>query len=382
LSKFEPLAAFPAVTQFSVRGVLLGSAWMVNMHQPHGRFLHGFNPALRKPMAGEHDLKQARCALAMSQAAKFSGDPKQAAVASQAILALLASTKPDPANANVRVPVQSSLVCNRVGFAALLAMAIYELPGAGEKLTDEAERLCNFVRTTLRANGSVHYTDGSNDTPTQLDPAGVNEFPGFALQALAVSNRVRPAEWKKEAVQRGVAHYGALFRKSPHPMLAATVTPAATELYLQTKLNDLATVVFEMNDWLCALQIPSTDPRAPQFAGGFRVIANGQATGQPPSAVETALIVQSLSCAYHLARAAGDPGRERKYRPALDGAVEFLCGMQFLEANTRHFENTFRTSVLLGGFHLSPADGNLRTDATACAVTGLLRYLSSGAEGR
>ncbi len=324
LSKFDPLAAFPAVTQFSVRGVLLGSAWMAKMHQPHGRFLYGYNPALRQPMSGEHDLKQAHAALAMAHAAQFSGDSKQAAIASQTILALLAATKIEPTDANCRTPVQASFVCNRVAFAAVLALAIYELPGAADKLIDDAERLCAFIRTQLRTDGSVHYTDGPNDVPTQIDPVSVNEYPGFALQALAVSNRVRPAEWKKDAVKRGIAYYHALFRKAPHPMLVATLTPAAAELYAQTKLNEAVTAVFEMNDWLCALQIGSTDPRTPQWAGGFRPVANGKTTNDAPATTDTALFVQSLACAYQLTRATGDLNREGKYRPALTGAVEFL----------------------------------------------------------
>ena len=36
--------------------------------------------------------------------------------------------------------------------------------------------------------------------------------------------------------------------------------------------------------------------------------------------------------------------------------------------------------MLMGAFHLSPTDGNIRIDATATAVTGLLRYLSLAAE--
>ena len=32
------------------------------------------------------------------------------------------------------------------------------------------------------------------------------------------------------------------------------------------------------------------------------------------------------------------------------------------------------------GVHLSPTSGDLRIDATAHAITGLLRFLSSGAE--
>ena len=62
--------------------------------------------------------------------------------------------------------------------------------------------------------------------------------------------------------------------------------------------------------------------------------------------------------------------------------MQFLYGLQFLETNTRHFEDNFRAKMLLGAFYLTPTDGNLRIDATACAVTGLLRFLSSGAESR
>ena len=54
---------------------------------------------------GDHDLTQARAALALAQCAKFSGDEKQAAMASQAILTLLAATKIDPADPNCRIPI-------------------------------------------------------------------------------------------------------------------------------------------------------------------------------------------------------------------------------------------------------------------------------------
>jgi hypothetical protein len=380
LAKFEPLAAFPQVTQYAVRAELLGATWMAKAHQPNGRFLFGYLPALRMPLTGESDFAQARAAVALAQAARFSGDEDQAAKASQTILALLAATRLDPHDPKCRTPVTVSFVCNRVGFAALLALAIYELPSPADRLLEEAERLCAFLRAQLRPDGSVHYTDGPTDVPTQVDPAGANEYPGLALHALAVSHRVRPAEWKKDAVKRGVAYYFEQFRAKPHPGLVATITPAAAELFGQTKSNEAATAALEMNDWLCTLQIPTTDPRTPQWAGGFRVVANGQATADPPGAVETGSYVQSLAYAYQLTRLTGDPTREARYRPALTGAVLFLCGLQFLETNTRHFENTFRSSTLFGAVHLSPTDGTLRIDATAGAITGLLRYLSCGAE--
>lgn len=379
LAKFEPLSAFPVPTQLAVRSVLLGSNWLTRMNQVQGRFIYGYLPALRQPMEGDHDLRQAQAALALAQAARFTGDDRQAAVASQAILTLLAITKVDPAEPNCRVPVRSSMVCNRVGFAAVLALSIYELPGADEKLIAEAERLCGFIQKQLRSDGSIHYTDGPTDVPTQIDPAGVNEFPGLALHALAVGNRFKPAAWKSDALRKGLEHYRAWFKAHPHPMLAATLTPAFAELHPQTKSPEAVVAVFEMTDWLIALQYASTDPRHPTWVGGFRGWANGQPVDSAPGC-ECGAYLQSLACAYQLNRLTADLARNDRYRQAVLDTAQFLTGLQYIESNTRHFENTYRVNVLIGGFYLSPTDGNLRIDATASAVSGLLRFLACGAE--
>jgi hypothetical protein len=379
LSQFEPLAAFPQQTQAAVRGVLLGANWMGRLHQPQGRFLYGYNPSLRQPLLGDHDLMQARAAVAMAQAARFTGDERQAVLASQSVLTLLASTRVDPADPNCRVPVHSSLTCNRVGFAATVALAIYELPNPDPKRLAEAEQLCTFLQKQCRPDGSIDYTDGPNDDPMRVDPAGVNEYPGLALQAIMAGNVVKPAAWKVEAAKKGVEFYRTVFRSKPHPLLAATLTPVCGELYHQAKLADAAAAAFEMNDWLCGLQIPGTDPRTPQWAGGFRSVVDGKQGNDPPGP-ETGLYVQSLACACRLTRSTPDLARHAKYKATALDAVQFLTGLQYLEANTRHFETAFRANMLIGAFHLSPTDGNLRIDATANAMTGLLRFLGSGAE--
>jgi hypothetical protein len=379
LAQFEPLAAFPQSTQTAVRSSVHAAHWLTRMNQPQGRFQFGYRPALRQPLEGDHNLKQARAALALAQAARFTGDRRQIAVASQAVLSLLAITKIDPADPNCRMPVVSSMTCNRVGFAAVLALCIYELPGADEKLLAEAERLCEFLHRQLRVDGSVHYVDGPNDLSTKVDPAGANEFPGTALHALALSQRAAPAAWKTEALAKGLEHYRAWFKANPHPMLAATLTPAFAELHLQTKSDDAASAVFEMNDWLIGMQYAAGDPRHPLWAGGFKTVAGGHMVESEPGC-ECGAYVQSLAYAYRLANTRMDPNRAARCKQTLYDAVQFLAGLQYTEANTRHFENGFRASVLLGGFYFTPTDGNLRIDSTAWALTGMLRFLASGAE--
>lgn len=379
LSKLEPLAACPAPTQLAVRSVLLGSGWLTRMNQSQGRFVYGYIPALRQLMDGDHDLRQAFAALALAQAARFAGDDRQAAVASHAVLALLAGTRVEANDPNTRVPIKSSMTCNRVGFAAVLALAIYELPAADEKLLAEAERLCNFLRAQVKPDGSVHYTDNPTDAPTQVDPAGVNEYPGYALHAIAASYGAKPSPEKAAVLKRGLDHYRAYFKANPHPMLAATLTPAFAEVHRHSQYLDAAAAVFELTDWLIGLQYAPTDPRHALWAGGFRGWANGQPVDAAPG-IECAAYLQSLACAYRLTRVVPDLTREPRYKQATLDALQFVTGLQYLEANTRHFENTFRANTLIGGFYLSPADGNLRIDATARGVSGVLRFLGSGAE--
>lgn len=379
LSAFSPIEAFPQTTQQTLRAALHGSAWMTRMSQPQGRFTFGYLPAVRQTLDGDHDLKQAHAALALAQSAKFTGDDRQAATASQAILALFAATKIDPADPNCRVPVKPSAACNRVGFAAVLALAVHELPAPDDRLVAEAEKLCEFLRKQLRDDGSVHFTDNPAEKSAQVDPAGVNEYPGFALHAIALSHRLRPAAWKPDAVKKGCDHYRAAFKANPHPMLAATLTPALAESYLQTKNGDAAAAVFEMNDFLAGLQYPPGDGKNPLWAGGFRAWADGKPADAMPGC-EAGAYLQGLACACQLTRLVPDLQRFGRYRQAATDAALFLGSIQYTEPNTRHFENTFRANTLIGGFYLSPTDGTLRIDATARCVSGLLRFLTSGAE--
>ncbi len=370
VSRFEPLAAFPAPTQHAVRGVASGANWLVRMNQAQGRFVHGYRPAVRQGMEGDNDLRQAFAALALARAAKFTGDDRSAAVASQAVLTLLAATRIDPADPASRVPTATG--CNRVALAAVLALAIYDLPGADQRLLGEAERLCHYLRKRCQPDGSIPHAD-------EADPAGANEYPGYALTALVANYLARPEPSKADAIAKGLAHYRAAFRAAPHPLLAATLIPAFADTYLQNNHADAGAAVFEMADWLCGAQYPAAFARNPTWAGGFRGVVNGQPAETEPTC-DAAACLAALGWAYRVTARNADVARAARYRQAAQDAAQFVSGLQYTEANTRHFENTFRVNVLIGGFHLAPSDGDLRADATGRCVTGLMRYLASGAE--
>jgi hypothetical protein len=355
IHRYEPLTLFPAPTQQAVRSVAAGANWLVRMNQAQGRFLHGYRPAVRQAIEGDTDLRQAHGALALAQAAKFTGDDRSAAVAGQAILTLLASTRIDPADPACRVPTTQG---GAESFAAVLALAIYELPRADERLLAEAERLCGFLRK------QTHL----------LEP--VNPEAGLLLSAVVAGNLVRPDPWKVEFVTKAMTTGRPAYRAARNPYLVALVVPAFADLHLQTRNADAAAVVFELADWLCEVQYPAANPRNPAWAGGFP----GTQPGDGGPTHDSAVSLAALGWAYQVTARNADVPRAERYRQAAQDAAQFVSSLQYDEPNTRHFENTFRVNVLIGGFHLSPSDGDLRVDAAGRCVSGLLRYLASGAD--
>ena len=266
-------------------------------------------------------------------------------------------------------------MCNRVGFAATLALAIDSLPAADAKLQLEAEKLCEFIHKNCRPDGSIQYTDGAGQFGGSRSRG--ERIPGAVLLAIiagTVCDRPRGNLMRSS----GPWPITVLYQARPHPLLAATLTPAFAELFLQTRMHDAAVFVFDLNDTLCRYQIQAGDPRLPQWIGGFRSVANNEFT-DVPSGPETGCYLQSLSFARQVARQA-DLDRHGKYTAASQEAIQYLTDLQYVETNTRHFETSFRVNMLMGAFHLSPSDGNIRIDATATAVTGMVQFLMVASE--
>src|SRR5438105_8215053 len=73
-----------------------GADWLCRANQSDGRFIHGYLPALRAPLEGDHYLRQAGAAFALARVARFLTQERYAAVARQAVLTLLLETATDP----------------------------------------------------------------------------------------------------------------------------------------------------------------------------------------------------------------------------------------------------------------------------------------------
>lgn len=375
--RFRDLQSLPEITRQMVMSCQLGMEWLHRYHQPNGLFLAGYLPAVNQALDSDSLLNQARAAAVLSRAARFTGDDRYTVRANQAVLTLLTRTTVE---GDFRRPLQTSVVCNRLGMAACLALAIYELPEPTADLLNKAEELCVFIMRQQRADGSLQYVDG-NDSPLTVDPDGINHYPGPALYAVALSHRAKPSPAKFQLLARALPYYRKWFKEHPSPVFTEWMTAACVESWLLTREAAFAEFAFEMTDWLCTLQYEqSPDPRKPLWRGGFKQVSGGKVDSSAPS-VESAGCAQALADCCRLIRQMPSPDTERyeKYRSALIRGLQFLTTLQFSDANTLHIAANYRM-MLVGGFHPTHMDGNLRVDQSAQAVSACIQFLMSGAD--
>jgi hypothetical protein len=188
------------------------------------------------------------------------------------------------------------------------------------------------------------------------------------------SQQHRPAPWKLEIVQKSLPAFQARWRANKNPAGIARHTAAYAEVYLQTKDKVYADFVFEMNDWICALQYNQLDPQHPLWVGGFMSSVDGKPVPAPPQIVAAAW-PESLVDAARVARQVGDVPRWERYKAAVQRGLQFLTTLQYTEANSQHFADWYRP-MILGAFHASHTDGNIRLEYTQQAVSAMLGYLT------
>jgi hypothetical protein len=352
-----------------------GADWLWRINGTKGRFLYGYEPALKVVLDGDHYLRQAGAAFALARAARVLGEDRYAVRATQAILTLLDDTVVDAGDTTRRHTSLPSLAVNRLGAAGLLVLAIHELPAPQADLLDKAEQLCNWIHAQARADGSLRCNDSEDTTDAKGmtdDADSVNEYPGLALCAVLRSQKHRPAEWKIDLARKAIVYYRGWWKEHRNLAFAPCQTAAWAEAFVQTKESAFAEFVYEMNDWLCGLQY-EFDPRRLLWNGGFMSWADGKAIDAPPT-IGSAVYDESLAEARRVARVGTDPTRHQRYTEVLRRGLQFLVRLQYTDASIQHFEGWYRPR-LEGGFHASSQDGNLRIDYAQHALSALAMYL-------
>jgi hypothetical protein len=363
------IAKLPLLQQQMYRAAMRGGDWLFRANGSDGHFSPGIVPSLKTSLEGDHYLRQAGAAFALARAGRFCGDARYAARARQAVLLLLADTATDPAHPTERTTTLPPVMVNRLASAGMLLMAIHELPAPADDLLQQSDQLCNYIRARQQADGALVCTDAG----AEAKGGEVDSYPGAALYGLMLSQRQRPAPWKTEIVKKALGHYAPKWRANKSIAFVPWQTAAYTEAYVRTKDAAFAEFVNEMADWVCDLQYPPLDPRYPQWGGGFMDWNDGKSVSLAPQ-MSSAALAEALAESCRLARASGDLAHYKRYREALEQCLQFLTRLQYTEANTQHFADWYRPT-LVGAFYASFQDGKVRLDYCQHSVCALVQYL-------
>lgn len=354
--RFAEIGKFPPETAQCVYGIRGASDWLAKVHQANGRVLPGVNPGLASVWDKDSDAKQAMAMLGLCQAARFSGDATITAKASQSLLTIMAGLKPDAADPN-RLTVTSP-AAEKATVAACLVLATFELPGADARTLAIAEHMGAFLRTA-----------------TETDPLAR----GLLMRALAISFKMKPADWKRDAALAAISAAASEMKAKPNAVLSAGLMTAAADLSMAMKEPKLAAMVFEQAELMCANQYDRTKSRGGfVWAGAVRL----DASEDMEPTYEMTAVAMGLTAATQLARSQGDLSRYARYRQAAVESLMFVRGLQATPETASHFEAGFRARSVVGGVRAAVTDPILRADATALAIGCYLRFCESGCENR
>src|SRR6185503_12111697 len=98
--------------------------WLKLTNKPDGRFVYGFQPALRVQLDGDNFQSQAGGTFALARAARYFRDGRGSAIARQAVLSLLLETMLDAKDPTVRHTAAAPHLVNRLSCQGLLISAI------------------------------------------------------------------------------------------------------------------------------------------------------------------------------------------------------------------------------------------------------------------
>lgn len=330
---------FPPHTLAGLHAARAGAEWLTRQSLPNGRLAAGFDPRTGRPPDADHELRQATAALALAEAAAFTGDDRLGAVAAQTVLTLLTQTREA---GGVRTPTLPADKCNPVAFAATLLLAVEALPDDAPR-RQAADGLAAYLRTQVRPDGGV----GCGGDPAAVDREGLTETPGLVLRALVAVRKRNPAD--PTPLSPIIACYQTALHTRFVPAAAAALLPGAADLAVLDPKPAHMAAVFALADRLCA---------------------------EPP----TAASAEGLAAACTVCRRAGDVGRFDRYRQAAVFALGHARSLQYTTRSTAGLPPA-AAHRLVGAVALAPADPTARPDRAAGLVLAHLRFLASGAEG-
>ncbi len=193
---------------------------------------------------------------------------------------------------------------------------------------------------------------------------GEDYYPGESMLALMELYYNTNDSKYLQSVERAFPYYRAYWRGNPTTAFIPWHSQAYILLYNITHDPELASFVFEMNDWLIDNH-QITEGRYEDEIGGMPL-------GTPRCS--TSSYLEGLADAYRLAVMVNDTKHIRKYEGAIRAGVRYILLTQYTPENSFYLK---RPELAIGGFRYSLESNNERIDYTQHAVMALLKLSST-----
>jgi len=250
----------------------------------------------------------------------------------------------------------------KLGAAALAALAILEIPD-NDAYQPVYILLCRGIEALWQADGAFetfHY-------PASRKRDNRNFYPGEALLFL-VHRYIREQDPDLFArILLSFGYYQRWHRTQRNPAFVPWHSCAYGLLFEHSNYEPLRDFVFEMNDWLLALQQRDGAPAA-DLRGRFYDPAHPEYG--PPHASATGVYLEGLVVAYRLALGAEDRVRAGRYREALREGIRNLRQLQFVdEVDGFYLQNPH---AVRGAVRTEVYDNTVRIDNVQHGLMALL----------
>ena len=258
----------------------------------------------------------------------------------------------------------------KLGAIALAALAISRHPDRDRWATEEAA-LRSSVDELWNEDGSFTsflVPEGRNDNQ--------NFYPGEALLLWAATLEENPDDSLLARFMKSFEYYRQWHREQRNPAFIPWHTMAYEKVWRITDNEDLREFIFEMNDWLLALQQWDEAP-TPDVAGRFYDPDHPEYG--PPHASSDGVYLEGLIAAYRVAEESGDVERSERYRVAIARTLRHLMQLQFADEIDMYYVS--RRERVEGGLRTTEYDNRIRVDNVQHGLLGVLDVLETFSDG-
>ncbi|MDD5023265.1 MAG: hypothetical protein PHU63_03795 [Candidatus ainarchaeum sp.] len=230
---------------------------------------------------------------------------------------------------------------DKIAYSAFMILAISNMEI--DRKNEYLEKLGNGLLLQQREDGSLitYFNSNSND--------GIDYYPGESLFALMVLYNETGETKYLEAVQKAFPYYANYWRNNKNAAFIPWHSRANYMLYKETKNDEVANFVFEMNDWMIDYHNPSKNCSEFHFSKG----------------IVSAVYMEGMNKAYELAKEKGDKNRIECYENFVKEGAEAIMKLQVSPG-----ENLSEQAI--GGFRGSTYSNTLRVDRNQHAVIALM----------